>query len=52
MENEQRGDLLITLTPEQWDIMKSKMQYMIENYVRIGFRMISFLIVEDVKFSF
>ena len=42
MDNEQRGDLLITLTPEQWDIMKSKLQFMIENYVRTGFEMISF----------
>ena len=52
MENEQRGDLLITLTPEQWDIMKSKLQFMIENYVRTGFEMISFLIVDDVRFSY
>ena len=52
MENEQRGDLLITLTPEQWDVMKSKLQYMIENYVRTGFEMITFLIVDDVRFSY
>ena len=52
MDNEQRGDLLITLTPEQWEIMKSKLQFMIENYVRTGFEMISFLIVDDVRFSY
>ena len=52
MENEQRGDLLITLTPDQWDIMKSKLQWMIENYVRTGFEMISFLIVDDVRFNY
>ena len=52
MDNEQRGDLLITLTPEQWEIMKSKLQFMIENYVRSGFEMISFLIVDDVRFSY
>ena len=52
MENEKRGDLLITLTPEQWDIMKCKLQYIIGNYVRVGFEMITFLIVDDVRFSY
>ena len=52
MENEQRGDLLITLTPEQWDHMKSKLQYMIQTFVKAGFQMVTFLIVHDVRFSY
>ena len=52
MENEQRGDLPITLTPEQWDHMKSKLQYMIETFVKSGFQMMTFLIVDDVRFSY
>ena len=36
MHNEQRCDLLITLTPEQWDHTKSKLQYMIQTFVKAG----------------
>ena len=52
MENEQRGDLLITLTSEQWGLMQSRLRHMIEDYVRIGFEMITFLIVDDVRFKY
>ena len=44
--NEERGDLLLTLTPDQWERVKSHMQTLIETMVVAGLRKMTILVAE------
>ena len=50
---EKRGDFLMTFTEDEWEFMKSDLQFMFRALVRAGCQMPTVLVVDDdIKFSF